>query len=658
MGYSDGRWIYYHTGEKKRPDSRQGNPSPYFRKCFSLKDDIERAVMYVSCLGVFKAYINGTEVSSGYIAACRCDYEKRLPVIKYDVTELLKPDNAVGIVCGEGWAVGSVPFGNSFRRGCFSDEIYLYAVIDIVYKNGEADTIITDKTWKGGVGAVRYSSVYGGECIDKRESCVGFSKTDFDDSSWKSVSEDAFSRNYLLTEYEGPGIAISGSLKPAKAADRVYDFGRYLSGGLRLRVSGKKGDKVKVLYSDDSAFSIATEDLLILGGNGEEEFVPMFSVHRFRYVKIETESRVIDAEALEIGSEVARTGDFYCSDNRINENFINAVRLQKRRLLGIPENNFYGEMNPDAALFDMYSFGVNEFYKKYFSDIRDAQISNGFIPEFIPMPQFGYRKLAGKCCAAEAVKLVHQHFVMYGDIGVVKENLLMCKRAAGCLNQESLICLAECYSYMINLCSAVSDAEASVYKKLYNEVKAKFAETLVDGHTLSDTQGDYISAYETGILTANEIRRPLLNTVKRDDEPHPHLLQVLCDIGEKGTAYSLICEKPDLFNKIGDLSWFYSGVLGIKPVETPDGAGFKKVVIEPAIDLSDRVRKAGGSCITPYGKISVYWEKTDDFFTCCLTVPFDIDATCRFSGFKVINQKCSRETYVFMLKKVINHYEV
>ena len=77
------------------------------------------------------------------------------------------------------------------------------------------------------------------------------------------------------------------------------------------------------------------------------------------------------------------------------------------------------------------------------------------------------------------------------------------------------------------------------------------------------------------------------------------------------------------------------------------------MTIEPSMDLSDNIRKAGGSIVTPFGKISVYWEKNDDIYTCCLTVPFEIDATVRFSGFKVINQKCSRETYVFSMRKVI-----
>ena len=225
-----GNWIYYHTAEKKRPDSLYGNPSPYFRKCFNVNEEIESVYLYVSAVGCFKAYINGEPVSDDCLSPGRCDCSKRLPIVKYDITDKIKTENAVGIVCGDGWAVGAVPFGNSFRRNCYSDEIYLYAVIEIRNVSGNVSYIYSDKSWKAYSGSIRYSGIYTGECVDNRECRSGFSEFGFDDSSWKSVSEDSFPKCYLLCDDEIPLIKRTGFVKPVKTAVKeayvLYDFGK------------------------------------------------------------------------------------------------------------------------------------------------------------------------------------------------------------------------------------------------------------------------------------------------------------------------------------------------------------------------------------------------------------------------------------------------
>ncbi len=440
MGYTGGKWIYYHTAERKRSDSRQGNPSPYFRKTFSCDGEVKSAVMYASCLGVFKAYINGREVSSDRLAPGRCDYSLRLPVVKYDITKLLAEDNAVGVVCGDGWALGCSIIGNSFRRNCYSDEIYFYAVIEIEYENGGTYRVITDKSWKGNDGAVRYSDLSGGEMIDARYECNGFSNVGFDDSAWKNVSEDngLFSKSCLLTEGMGVFAAEAGRVKPVKAvsSDNVYDFGRYMYGAAEFVAQGAQGDKIYVYYSDTGEFDEDTNlaDIFVLSGGGPRTYSTVFSMHKFRYIKLVHKSKVDDVSAVEVTSGATRNGDFYCSDSRINENFVNFTRLSARDMLAAAE----GKISYHKALFNMYSFDASAIYEKYLSDIRDAQLPNGFIPAIVPVPQYMGRKSAAEDEEAmlSAVKIVSLHFSMYGKIDVLKENLSMCKSAASYIEEN------------------------------------------------------------------------------------------------------------------------------------------------------------------------------------------------------------------------------
>ena len=175
-----GKWIYYHTGDKKRPDSIEGNPSPYFRKEFRVRGKVLNATLSVATVGVFKAFLNGINVSDEYFSSGRCDFNKRIPVFHYDVTELLKDENAIGIICGDGWAIGSMPFFESVRRNCFSDEIYLWASLKISYEDGAEVYINTDNTWKVSSGKIRYSSMYFGECVDSNFDLTdGFSEFGF-----------------------------------------------------------------------------------------------------------------------------------------------------------------------------------------------------------------------------------------------------------------------------------------------------------------------------------------------------------------------------------------------------------------------------------------------------------------------------------------------
>ena len=49
------KWIAYTTGEYKGIDDRYGNPSPYFRRTFTAKPGLRRAMLAVAAMGVYKA---------------------------------------------------------------------------------------------------------------------------------------------------------------------------------------------------------------------------------------------------------------------------------------------------------------------------------------------------------------------------------------------------------------------------------------------------------------------------------------------------------------------------------------------------------------------------------------------------------------------------
>ena len=109
------KWIGYETGEYKGIEDRYGNPAPYFRKTFSCKGKVKKAEILASALGVYKIYVNGKAASDDYFSPGWVDYSKKLPFVRFDITELLTSENAVGIVAN---MAGDQLFGTGAALCC------------------------------------------------------------------------------------------------------------------------------------------------------------------------------------------------------------------------------------------------------------------------------------------------------------------------------------------------------------------------------------------------------------------------------------------------------------------------------------------------------------------------------------------------------------
>lgn len=91
MFYDKGVWIY--LDEVSRGEKPQyGAPAAYFRKEFKTEKRVKRAVWYVSALGVFKAYVNGSEADDDFLSPGLDDYREY--VTEKATVEELKAQNS------------------------------------------------------------------------------------------------------------------------------------------------------------------------------------------------------------------------------------------------------------------------------------------------------------------------------------------------------------------------------------------------------------------------------------------------------------------------------------------------------------------------------------------------------------------------------------
>ena len=169
------QWV---TGPAGESSAEPYLPALMFRKEFTAKARVRRAVVYATAAGVYELSINGKRVGDEYFAPGWTDYAKRLYYRAYDVTGLIKDGgpNAIGAIVGDGW------YGlHHDGRG----RLGLLAQLRIEYGDGSVDTVNTDPSWKVTEdGPVRMSDMYNGETYDARREMPGWNLPGLDDKSW------------------------------------------------------------------------------------------------------------------------------------------------------------------------------------------------------------------------------------------------------------------------------------------------------------------------------------------------------------------------------------------------------------------------------------------------------------------------------------------
>lgn len=237
----------------------------------------------LSAMGVLKAYINGKPAAEDYMSPGWTDYRKRMPSVSLDVTGLIEKDNAIGIIAGDGWAVGYM--GNRMERCNYCDRIFVMAQLEIEYEDGKKDFVITDGSWKAAKGEILRTDNYMGEYIDHRLDPGDFSVYGYDDSCWSGVYSLEKGHNRLIDVQRAPITTVKHTLMPEfmyadKNGRLVYDFKQNMVGVVSASVKGESGAKLifkygemlnpdGTVYTDNLRKAEATDTYVLAGGSVE-----------------------------------------------------------------------------------------------------------------------------------------------------------------------------------------------------------------------------------------------------------------------------------------------------------------------------------------------------------------------------------------------------
>jgi alpha-L-rhamnosidase len=416
------------------------------RREFKLAGAVARARAYVTSHGLYELHLNGQRVGDELFTPGWTSYNKRLQYQTYDVTSLLKPGaNAFGVQLGNGWYRGDLAWEG--RRNIYGDRLGLLLQLQVTYKDGREELVLSDGQWKASTGPILMSEIYNGETYDARLEKPGWSAPGFDDRQWSAVKTAEGRKDDLITP-AGPPVRRIQELVPVRifktpGGDTVADFGQNMVGWVRLKVQGPAGTTLTLRHAEvlDNDGNFYTANLrkakatlqYTLKGAGVETFEPHFTFFGFRYVAVAGFPGELTKDALTgivVHSQMRPAGEFETSKPLVNQLQHNIVWGQKGNFLDVPTDcpqrderlGWTGDAEvffPTAA----YNMDVASFFTKWLKDVAADQFENGSVPHVVPnvLPQFEGRDPGGAAGWADVATIIPWNmYLAYGDRRVLE----------------------------------------------------------------------------------------------------------------------------------------------------------------------------------------------------------------------------------------------
>ena len=433
------------------------------RKEFALDKDVKRAVAYVCGLGHYELRLNGHKVGDRVLDPGWTNYRKRCLYTAYDVTDrLTRGPNAVGVMLGNG--MYNVPGGRYVKfSGTFgTPKMILHLFVE--YADGTSATVVSDGSWTWAPSPVVFTCVYGGEDYDARKEMPGWDKAGFNAAAFKPVVA-VDGPGGRLSAQAAPPIKVMQAFKAVKVTQpkpgiAVYDFGQNCASMPKLTVKGPSGASVRLtpgeLLSGDGLVSQGSCGgpayyTYTLKGEGAETWTPRFFYYGSRYLQVETSGHETNAapEIVELTSQFAHSsaksaGTFTCASplvNRIHELINAAIKSNLQSVLtDCPHREKLGWLECTHLLADcvMYNYDLPTFYAKIASDMAEAQLESGMVPDIAPeYTVFGGGFRDSPEWGSAYVIAPWQTYQMYGDRTLLERHYEGMKRYAAYLKSTA-----------------------------------------------------------------------------------------------------------------------------------------------------------------------------------------------------------------------------
>jgi alpha-L-rhamnosidase len=440
-GLDPSDWLARPLGLADDPGELTPSPSPRFAAAFRLAARPTRARLYLTALGVVEAEINGQAVSDEVLAPGWTAYRHRLAYDTQDVTHLLRAgDNELAAVLGDGWYRGNLGWGDRRHRCHYGSRTALVAQLEVELGDGSRTVLATgDDGWTATSTVVRAADLYDGCSIDL---------THVPRALPVAVLDEPLPR---LVARQSPPVRRTAVLASDRSGSGIHDFGQNLAGWVRLRVRAREGQELVLRHAEvlvDGELALAplrsakATDHWVLAA-GEHWLEPRFTFHGFRYAEVTTDAEVLQVEAVAVHSDLERTGEFACSDERLEQLHRNVVWGQRGNFLSVPTDcpqrderlGWTGDAQVFAATASLLH-DCHGFFSDWLADLRLEQHPDGQVP--VVVPDVLTESEAGIAGWGDAAVVVPwQVAVRTGDLQVLRDALPSMRAwvdwVAGCL---------------------------------------------------------------------------------------------------------------------------------------------------------------------------------------------------------------------------------
>ncbi|PST82705.1 hypothetical protein C7T94_08600 [Pedobacter yulinensis] len=414
----------------------------HMRRVFTTSKKIRRATAYVCGLGLHELYLNGRRVGKEYLNPAHTDYQKTVFYNTYNVTAYIKTGrNALGVILGNGWYNGLVPHALRFYTADYIDPPKLMMQLRIEYADGSVKLVGTDKSWQYTTrGPIYYNDILSGESYDARSEMPGWSTPGYAATNWEKCLAASAPSGKLVSQQLYPVTKIR--TVPAVSVSRQgqgfrFDLGQDLSGWVRLRVHGKRGQQVKIHYLGSGGHTLGRYQThyYILKGGREEWYEPRFSYNGFRLIEVEGldySPECSDVQGVLVATELKKTGTFACSNdklNRLQQTLLNTIDNFVLHIPNDPTREKAGWLQDTQNGFDVnaYNYDVASMYRKWQRDFNDIAFDNGYVPPVAP-GRFAGPSINGPWWGGMILYNVAMLHHYYGDEDIIRESYAPMKR--------------------------------------------------------------------------------------------------------------------------------------------------------------------------------------------------------------------------------------
>ncbi len=563
-------------------------------------ENVKKATLYITALGIYEAQINGERVGEQIFAPGFTYYHRDLQYQEYDVTDLLTTgENELKVFLGQGWYCGRFTFKNLVQ--IYGEQAAVSWILQLEQEDGNVKTYTSnEKQVEELASPYEYAGFYDGEIYfakgSKNETKEAIGTPVKYQGKVPEVIEETIVEVKIQEE-----MPVQKVIKQEDVT--ILDFGQNFSGIVEIDPSKIKGDSIKIRHGEilNQDGSLYTENLrkakaeiIFHKGTETEKYRPKFTYMGFRYMEVtgaEYEDGMITAYALY--SDMKRTGHFSCENEMVQKLFENQIWGQKSNYIEVPtdcpqrdERMGYTGDGHVFALTGSFNFDTEDFWKKFLKDIRYSQMDNteGYIGSTIPAngpDGIGFLSMLGWGNAVtiipemlywqygdekylteqyESMKLfVEAEIRKMGDadlwIGPSLGDWLMLGKDVGWMAMHNN---PVSNSFIVNDLRVLSEQaerlgkteDAAKYARQLEKTRSAYIETFVteDGKMTDDYQGAYIMALKFvipdgelwGKVFAQLVENIHTNGMQTGFFATEHILPMLAEAGESKLAYDLL----------------------------------------------------------------------------------------------------------------------